>query len=407
MHNSGVKELKIIASDVSRQKYKIYSKEKDGSTLLANAVHASVSIPLFFDPYVQGTDLYVDGGVLSNYPAFVFAVSRYPTIGFRLRDLLPVPGITDTASYLKALLQTITEAHDKERTLPRHYFPYDIITPPHIPFDKFSLTPTDIAELLNAGRQVGRQVDWAACEKKERRVAFFDPHADETLDFSVAQARLLYAAYTNQTMWVDDITQKAEFMVRIAEDWSTTYDRFATYTVRGDKPLILQRFRIGALGSSNKAFSLMDLDCTTEEVLESGARAELIRIPAWNTDQQKGFILFYAPPLTATNSPRTFHTGFGISKEFESVPRGEQGPVSYGIQPLAHKHRLQLTIRILAHTTIPPLVFSSDFGQTPNTPPIPTTVDGVVYNEYSLRVPEMVLGGETLFNLQLRIASKD
>jgi predicted acylesterase/phospholipase RssA len=52
-----VKELKIIAADVSRQKYKIYSKEKDGSTFLANAVHASVSIPLFFDPYVQGTDL--------------------------------------------------------------------------------------------------------------------------------------------------------------------------------------------------------------------------------------------------------------------------------------------------------------------------------------------------------------
>src|SRR5580658_6245638 len=70
-----VKELKIIASDVSRQKYKIYSKGKDGSAFLANAVHASVSIPLFFDPYVQGSDLYVDGGVLSNYPAFVFAGS--------------------------------------------------------------------------------------------------------------------------------------------------------------------------------------------------------------------------------------------------------------------------------------------------------------------------------------------
>jgi hypothetical protein len=100
-------------------------------------------------------------------------------------------------------------------------------------------------------------------------VAFFDPHADETLDFSVAQARLLYAAYTNQALWVDDLTQKAEFIVRIAEDWSTSYDRYGTYAVTGDKPLILQRFRVGALGSSNKPFSLMDLDYTTEEVFMS------------------------------------------------------------------------------------------------------------------------------------------
>jgi hypothetical protein len=132
----------------------------------------------------------------------------------------------------------------------------------------------------------------------------------------------------------------------------------------------------------------------------------LIRIPAWNTDQQKGFILFYTPPVTEASGPRTFHTGFGISKEFASVPTGEQGPISYGVQPLAHKHRLQLTIRILAHTSLPHFVFSSDFGKTPSSPPTPTTVGNVVYNEYRLSMEEMMLGGETVFNLQLRVAPK-
>jgi predicted acylesterase/phospholipase RssA len=247
---------------------------------LANAVHASVSIPLFFDPFVQGTDLYVDGGILSNYPAFLFADSRYPTIGFRLRDLLPSTGITSTLSYLKALLQTMAEAHDKERRLPRHYFQYDILTPPHIPFDKFALTKTDVAELLNSGQQVGKTVLWREHELKERRISFFDPDAESTLDFSVSQARLLQDAYSRQSLWVDGLKQEAEFLVRIGEDWSATYERHTTLTVSGYIPLIMQRFRAGAVPQQSGKVSLMDWECTCEEVLPGNNMAPLIRIPA-------------------------------------------------------------------------------------------------------------------------------
>jgi hypothetical protein len=335
---------------------------------LANAVHASVSISLFFDPFVQGTDLYVDGGILSNFPAFLFADSKFPTIGFRLRDLVAPSGVTSTLSYLKALFQTMVEAHDKERTLPRHYFQYDIVTPPHIPFNKFSLNKTDVAELLNAGQQVGRTVLWSEHESKERRVSFFDPNAEETLDFAVLQAQRLHEAYSSERLWVDEMLHEAEFVVRIDEAWSATYDRYGTFSVFGDKPLVMQCFRAGAVPQQeNKVLSLMDLDCTCEEVLSDGRTISLIRIPAWNSDRQKGFLLFYDPPVTPS-----------------------------------HNHRLKLSIRVLFHVSLPPVLFSSDFGKSPG-PPRPVTEDGGVYDEYRVDLMEKPLGGETVFNLQFRI----
>ena len=68
--------------------------------LVADAVRASVSIPLYFDPVVvrhgrtgQPVTL-VDGGVLSNYPIEIFdrtdlAPSRWPTLGVKVIPELP------------------------------------------------------------------------------------------------------------------------------------------------------------------------------------------------------------------------------------------------------------------------------------------------------------------------------
>ena len=43
-------DLRVIAANVSTREYKIYSKKNWGSRPIAEAVHASVSIPVFFEP---------------------------------------------------------------------------------------------------------------------------------------------------------------------------------------------------------------------------------------------------------------------------------------------------------------------------------------------------------------------
>ena len=98
--NIVTEDLKIVASDVSRQKYEIYSLRKTPNQKIVDAVHASCSIPIFFQPFLRVDDHFVDGGMLSNFPSFLFAQDFYPTIGFRLTDFEPPLQIDSTASYL-------------------------------------------------------------------------------------------------------------------------------------------------------------------------------------------------------------------------------------------------------------------------------------------------------------------
>jgi len=94
---NGKSKLKIIASDISRKelvilpddliKYDIDPMEFE----IWKAVRMSISIPLFFVPvklhYKSEYSFIVDGGLLSNFPVWIFDVSRiprWPTFGFNL-----------------------------------------------------------------------------------------------------------------------------------------------------------------------------------------------------------------------------------------------------------------------------------------------------------------------------------
>ncbi|MBC7983985.1 MAG: patatin-like phospholipase family protein, partial [Candidatus Obscuribacterales bacterium] len=63
----------VVATDLSGRRPKIWSKEGTPDESVALAVRCSCSIPLFFEPVELGNDFYVDGGMLSNLPSFVFA----------------------------------------------------------------------------------------------------------------------------------------------------------------------------------------------------------------------------------------------------------------------------------------------------------------------------------------------
>jgi predicted acylesterase/phospholipase RssA len=60
----------IVSTDLARSEVKVWSQESTPNELVADAVHASCAIPIFFQPIDRR---HVDGGVLSNLPAFVFS----------------------------------------------------------------------------------------------------------------------------------------------------------------------------------------------------------------------------------------------------------------------------------------------------------------------------------------------
>lgn len=119
----GSSRLKIIASDITKKEIMILPDDlpKYGfdpmEFEIAKAVRMSASIPLFFKPvilkYGRSESLIVDGGVLSNFPVWIFDTDdapRWPTLGFRLIDSSQSncsAGKTDLFSYVIDILEAM------------------------------------------------------------------------------------------------------------------------------------------------------------------------------------------------------------------------------------------------------------------------------------------------------------
>lgn len=91
--------LKIIAADITRRSILIFPDDlkkygiNPGEFSIAKAVRMSCSIPFFFKPvklkYDDKTDYIVDGGLISNFPIWVFdsdTAPKWPTFGFKLTN---------------------------------------------------------------------------------------------------------------------------------------------------------------------------------------------------------------------------------------------------------------------------------------------------------------------------------
>ncbi len=131
--------LKVIASDVTQRRLLVLPDDAgllglDPDELeIAKAVRMSMSIPVFFEPVIHrnprtGQDhVIVDGGMLSNFPVWLFDAEghdpRWPTFGLMLvaadprTVVAPAPdhgvGRFSALGYVKALASTMMEAHDR------------------------------------------------------------------------------------------------------------------------------------------------------------------------------------------------------------------------------------------------------------------------------------------------------
>ncbi|MBA4494956.1 patatin-like phospholipase family protein [Paenactinomyces guangxiensis] len=121
-------ELRIIASDISRGQLLVLPYDLEGygynpeQLPVARVVRMSCSIPFFFDPVKiihrpsKTLSYIVDGGVLSNFPVWLFDQEnpRWPTFGFRFisRSEQQVHQIHGPLSMFLSILYTMMDAHD-------------------------------------------------------------------------------------------------------------------------------------------------------------------------------------------------------------------------------------------------------------------------------------------------------
>lgn len=85
--------LTIVAADLNSKKIVTFNKKETPNFPVAKAVAASISIPGAFKPMVVGDKVLVDGGMLSNFPAWALdneaetQIDIVPTFGFRLNPI--------------------------------------------------------------------------------------------------------------------------------------------------------------------------------------------------------------------------------------------------------------------------------------------------------------------------------
>lgn len=100
LYLKGFKDLYVTGTSLTKQKPVIFSRETYPKMKVRDAVRISMSIPLYFEPVFidsngkvlyhpkqkQGLDVFVDGGIIENFPIHIFdkATPDLNTIGFRM-----------------------------------------------------------------------------------------------------------------------------------------------------------------------------------------------------------------------------------------------------------------------------------------------------------------------------------
>ncbi|MGM9926224.1 MAG: patatin-like phospholipase family protein [Bacillus sp. (in: firmicutes)] len=162
--------FRIVASDVTNgiivvlpddlEKYHF-----DSMTFpVARAIRMSCSIPYFFEPVKLNSrrpyTYIVDGGVLSNFPMWLFDKENVknlrPVIGVKLsdnKDELPPRKIDNAIAMFGALFETMKDAHDNRYISRRHEKNIIFIPTKNVSATDFDLSSENKQELIRLGRR--------------------------------------------------------------------------------------------------------------------------------------------------------------------------------------------------------------------------------------------------------------
>ena len=155
--------LKIIATDINRSTAIVFSQKDTGNMPIADAVRASASIPFFFAPQQRGSSTLVDGGLMSNFPAWVLDDERAqlgihtPVIGFRLGRRGGGPRTFDgLAGFSRAVLDAGMGGYGDLETRNIPNLKEIVVDPGDVETTSFDLSPEAIKKLVGSGREAAK-----------------------------------------------------------------------------------------------------------------------------------------------------------------------------------------------------------------------------------------------------------
>ena len=125
LKNAGFLDLHVFATDLNEKQLKRFSFAETPDTIVVEAIRASMSIPLFFKAWrftnnKPDNHIYVDGGVIYNFPMTAFDTDgkdNLDTVGLFLDNVNGVSVVNGLDynhpfSYVGRLFETLMDAQD-------------------------------------------------------------------------------------------------------------------------------------------------------------------------------------------------------------------------------------------------------------------------------------------------------
>jgi NTE family protein len=159
--DAGYIDLYIFATNLNTNSLTEFSFETTPDVQVADAIRCSMSIPGFFEAYKLNNQIYVDGGVLYNYPLTCFDKNgiNEETLGLYI-GVTTDKGIDsglkfgEPKKYAVALIETLLKAQDEALyKSPDNMRRTIFINPCNISATNFKLTTDDKITLFKAGQE--------------------------------------------------------------------------------------------------------------------------------------------------------------------------------------------------------------------------------------------------------------
>jgi NTE family protein len=165
---NGVSPLKITATDITNRellilpddlvKYNINPMEFE----IAKAVRMSISIPFYFNPVIinneKNSNFIVDGGLLSNFPVWLFdieGIPRWPTFGLKLigdKDMKIIQANkSNIINYMFSIINTALSKNEEVYLLNKDAVRTIKIRTFNFETTDFNISKNDMFKLFNSG----------------------------------------------------------------------------------------------------------------------------------------------------------------------------------------------------------------------------------------------------------------
>ena len=171
MKKAGCRDLYVFACNTTTHTVTEFSADKTPQCVVAEAIRASMSIPFFFKAYrlstgTESSHLYVDGGLVYNYPLSFFDAPRFnsscivnpESIGLYLYSPHPEPEVNINYSRLlffsRHIFESMLDAQDYLVLQdPEQVQRSVLIDDLNLLATDFNITVTDMDKLIDSGRK--------------------------------------------------------------------------------------------------------------------------------------------------------------------------------------------------------------------------------------------------------------